>query len=74
MISQKRSKIYLSSNSNPIDLGRGKLQVKTGVSQQLKDMSTNKIRATGPTDSKLTFSERKFDELSENAYFYAPLM
>ena len=42
--------------------------MNTDVSQQLWDMSANKIRATGPTDLKLTFSERKFKELSENVY------
>ena len=33
-------------------------------------MSADKIRVIGPTDLKLTFSERKFKELLENVYFY----
>ena len=44
--------------------------MKTGVSRQLWDMSADKITATEPTDMKLTFSERKFKEFSENVYFY----
>ena len=57
---------------NPIDVGGDTFQVKTGVSQQLWDMSSNKIRAVGPIDLKLTFSERKLKELSENINFYPP--
>ena len=48
--------------------------MKTGVPQQLWHVSTDKIRTTEPTDMKLTFSERKFKEFSENVYFHPPLM
>ena len=43
--------------------------MKTGVSQQLWDMSANKIRATESIGMKLTFSERKFYNLSQNVHF-----
>ena len=58
---------------NPMHVGEDRFYVKTGVSRQLRDMNTDKIRATEPTDMKLTFSERKFKDLSENVYSY-PLM
>ena len=48
--------------------------MKTGVPRQIWHMSADKIRTTEPTDMKLTFSERKFKELSENVYFHPPLM
>ena len=44
--------------------------MNTGVSRQLWDINANNIKTTGPTDLKLTFSERKFKELSENVNFY----
>ena len=37
-------------------------------------MSVDTIRTMGPTDLKFRYSERKFKELSENVYFYTPLM
>ena len=52
---------------NLIDVGGYTLQVTTDLSRQLYDMSAGKIRATGPSDFKVK-------ELSENVYFYPPLM
>ena len=43
--------------------------MKSGVLQQLWDMSADKIRAEEPTDLKLTFLERKFKELSDDVFF-----
>ena len=57
---------------NLLDVGGKTFQVKTGVSQQLLDRSANKIRATGPTDLKLTFSKRKFKELSLKCILLPP--
>ena len=81
---QDIKKLYTSFNStpfrtswtkfetyNPMDVGEDRLQMKTGV---LWDMSTDKMRGTEPTDTKLAFSERKFKDLSENVYFYPHLM
>ena len=54
------------------NVGGDTFEVETVVWRQLRDMRTDKIRATRPAVLKLTFSERKFKELSENVYFYHP--
>ena len=48
--------------------------MKTGVSRHFWGMNADKTRATEPTDMQLTFSERKFEDLSENVYVLSPLM
>ena len=49
-------------------------EFKTGVSKQLWGMNADKIKATEPTNMKLTFSKQKFKDLSENVHLYSPLM
>ena len=44
------------------------------MAQELWDLSTDKTRATGPPELKLTFSERQFKELSEIVHLYLPLI
>ena len=44
------------------------------MSQQLWDMSADKIRATEPTDMKFTFLKGQFKDLSENVHFYPSLI
>ena len=46
----------------PIDVERVTFLVMTALSPQLRDMSTDKIRARGPTDLNVTFSKRKFKD------------
>ena len=48
--------------------------MKTGILQQLWNMSVNTIKATGHTDLKLKVSERRLKEVVEDVHFYPPQM